>query len=177
MDAEGLFQRVVEELESRVSEPLDEYDLMRASGLLRLLLLDGHRLIDHVGIGSRLTFELFPPVGVYITPGSDTGIFERAGIYRLEPVPGSRVHQLSLEQFLARTALNTSVGDFTVRQVIRCAAIALGGVHFGKSQDPEEQQLADLSRRMSARDAGLLGGTLAEVGRVTVAALRQARRS
>lgn len=133
MNACELFKHVYEDLEE-IDSQASEYGMLRASTLLRQLLLDGAPLIHIVNENLKLPI-LFPVCGVeYVKT-----IFELNpdnyqaldSIHESTRVSGDGPKLLSLSDFLSTQVLIINGSIQTIEIVIKHAAIILGGVHFG----------------------------------------------
>ena len=123
-DAEALFLGTVIDLDRTVLER-DWYGLLRASGSLRQLLLDGllHRANKRHGVPFVFRTNEFTSV-----PGGDPV----AHWTNLDPSEWATavLESLDLDGFLAAKCLVFQGGVATVKDIIRACANAKGGVHF-----------------------------------------------
>lgn len=171
MDVEALFARVVDELEQRLAKADDEYQILRASGLLRFLLLDQRPLLVTIAQsrGVPLQFAIRAR-GVTMRPIEAPGPTLMG--FSVAPWPGVRTEVVTLSDFLTRETVVTVGASFTVRAVIKVAAIAFGGVHYMDPHNPDERALVDLVRSFGTDDLDVLGGVLSDVGAVALATAR-----
>jgi hypothetical protein len=138
-EAGHLFLSTVIDLDQRVVAG-DRYSLIRASGLLRQLLLDETPLAHVVNREYRtplefqtMEFSQAPPV-------------EPEAHWRLldpEPFPGAQTQNCSLKEFLAAPCLTWRGSCASVTDLIRACANAKGGVHLGRAKIADEQLLLD----------------------------------
>lgn len=126
MDAEAFLGRALQDLEETVyAEPVDEYRMVRASGLLRLLIADNPSLLDKVKGARGATFRVHRPdfnisVGRTgdIAQGMGTGMLVGRWVAARD---GHASRELSRADFLAHVVASSSwTGELTVKTVIRC---------------------------------------------------------
>lgn len=162
-DRDFLFLKTLEELHSRVDEGSGTYDLIQASGLIRKLLLDDSTLVHQVNRSRQLRIEyryveLRVPENVPLT-----NISIGFGFDGIEGMPNGAMfghHVCGKEsQLLAAKVLYFAGETITVREIVRHAAYALGGVHPGKPTERSaaieraaEQQAAILEDARSSLD-------------------------
>lgn len=137
-DAEALFIRTVGDLSS-ASQSHDWYTLLKSSASLRLLLLDGllhkanqrHTMILQFRVAAP---EPPPPVE-----------FDRLW-HAVSPqgLPTQNVASISLDKFLKHRVFESKTGAITIKDVIRAAANADGGVHFDAPRQPQEELMLAL---------------------------------
>ena len=174
MDADRLFSYVVRDLADRAGTD-DEYELLRASGLLRLLLADQVSLLDSVRHGRKVWFDVNDPYIDRITLGvtGDAGAAVLGdGMFTaavLVPDVSVRTRVITLPAFLATTAADSSwTGEISVKLILRVTTVAFGGVHFAEPVDSEDAVLAKVLR-YAAGDT--LAGILRQVVAVTAVAM------
>jgi len=134
-EAQELFLSTVIDLDQRLVAG-DRYSLVRASGLLRQLLLDEMPLVHVVNREYRvalafrtLDFSQPPPV----EPEAHWRVLDP------EPFPGAQTQTCSLKQFLAAPCLTWRGSCASVTDLIRACANAKGGVHLGRTKVADEQ--------------------------------------
>jgi hypothetical protein len=118
----------------------DRYNIIRASGLLRQLLMDGTPLVHVVNRRHRLqivfrTIDFAKPVPV--EPEADWRALDPS------PFPGAQTMDCTLSQFLAAPCLKWNGAQASVHDLISVCANAMGGVHLGKAKTSIEQVLLD----------------------------------
>ncbi|MCM2341365.1 hypothetical protein [Rhodoferax sp.] len=130
--AEALFIRTMGDLADAATSH-DWYVLLKSSADLRLLLLDG--LLHKANERHRLKVE-FRVVGSGEPPPMD---FDKLW-NNIAPhdVPEELLKNVNLEQFLKLQVFESKNRTITVKDVIRAAANADGGVHFGNPERAEE---------------------------------------
>ncbi len=79
---------------------------------------------------------------------------------------------LGPENFFKEPVLFWQGDWFTVKQIVRCAAHVLGGVHAGTPEDEQEEKLLAADRALLINDTGQVAASMNSIGTVTVAGLR-----
>lgn len=145
---DDLFLRVLDDLRVKTTPPYDEYELLRAAGLLRLLLIDGNRLVAVVNRDRRLKhrFLVRRPIGVTATTNQWLAI---GPVLARDPrYPTQPTEFVNLDQLLKREAMQVSKdGDhwrFTVHDIIGFACHVLGGVHYGAPEGDADHRLMEV---------------------------------
>ena len=174
MDAETFLRRALQDLEESASaEPIDEYRMVRASGLLRLMLCDNPSLLDSVKAkwARRTKFRVHSPEFT-ISVGSNKDISQGlvSGMFmgRWVAARDGHPHQdLSRGDFLQHVVATSSWTDeLTVKTLIRVGATAFGGVHFDEPKNPDERQVELVLRALDEgreADTNTLCGILREI--------------
>lgn len=170
MHADHLLAHVLRDLRARLDAADDEYQILRASGLLRLMLLDRDPLLVAVAraYDYPLEFEVSQTRLIAVEAAAGGMVAQYPG---LSPRVAGRGQTLSLQEFLAHPVINVvteSTTDFSVKTVIRAAAISFGGVHFMNPDRPEDQELARLARLFDPTSGHHIAMTLLGVGHVTM---------
>ncbi len=123
MNHNRLFEQNLHELQTLIASE-SEYDIVSSSRILRQLLLDGDALVHIVNreLRAKPTFRVRVPsasngeanwIDPFLSPGLDDEYLE-----------------LDHRHFLSHPIGNYDGRSVTIRQVIKYAAIVLGGVHF-----------------------------------------------
>jgi hypothetical protein len=170
MNSQTLFARVVEDLQQRLQHPDDEYQIIRTSGLLRLLLLDEHPLLTVACPKVKARFEICPtPLNVAKSVSAHDEPKDAVFVgVKVAPTPGRPTVHLNLPEFLHATAGSSSwTGAFSVRQVIKTGSTAFGGIHFAVPRDPEEAAIGEVLRALDDEKLELMCRLLVEIGQVT----------
>lgn len=140
-NAEALFIRTISELAS-ASNSNDWYLLLKSSGHLRLLLLDG--LLHKANENNRLKV-LFRVADPGEPPPIDFDkMWKNIASFDL---PVSLLTDLNLDQFLRLRVFESKNGEVTVKDVIRAAANADGGVHLDDPKQSEEELILSLDKK------------------------------
>lgn len=139
-EAETLFIRNVCELDLAAKSD-DWYVVLRASGVLRLLLLDGLLHKANARFHQKI---LFTTNNLKTTPPPNLSL-PKIIWQRLSPDFGKPLH-LGLDKFLAATVLSTNTTHASVRDMIQACANALGGVHFGPANNAKQEAIIELDK-------------------------------
>lgn len=146
MELEELFIHTVDDLRTKV-EAGDDYSILRATALLRQLLMDGHSLTHQVNrtYRIRLGFEVCGRSYRDIMLSTNPDFYSSLdGIHKSGLLAGS-VEPISLDQLLSEPVLVSDGQVFTVGDLIRHGANVDGGVHRGQPRNDLEQALSDLA--------------------------------
>lgn len=154
MNHARLFEELLHELQVLIGSAT-EYDLIRSSRILRQLLLDGDALLHLVNREVRAT----PTFRVRTADSMSLGIY-----WTEEHAP---YIDLNLQQFLAYPVGNSNGNEITVRQVIKYAAIILGGVHFKVDKGGEYEVVARIHESRDEFGSTPILRCLREIGAVT----------
>jgi hypothetical protein len=127
MTNEDLYRFTLIDLEQKI-EKATEYDLIRACGLLRHLILDGGSLVHIVNRPYKLKLRFIVSDQTEIPPFPHNRLW-------INPMAtdNSKTVELSLDEFLNRKVLITEGETFFVKDIITTAAHVRGGVHSGTS--------------------------------------------
>jgi hypothetical protein len=153
MQADDLLGHVLQDLEASCTEPVDEYRMIRASGLLRLLMADNPNLLDQVPWARRATFRVHsPPFDVGVTETGDIARGLNSGMFIGRWIAARDNHpsrDLSRTAFLRHVAASSSwTGELSVKTVIRVGATAFGGIHFDQPDDDQERKVEQVLRAL-----------------------------
>lgn len=143
MDADELLLHKLEDLERHIESPERvEYELISASAILRLILLDGLMTKANRGVRARVRFEVaeFDPFDRHVREinAIAPGLTVDARWMELDPAsaPAHWVRrELRLDSFLSYKVLYVHGDFFSVKDVIVHAANSAGGVHFGDANE------------------------------------------
>lgn len=146
MNDESLFIHSLNDLHKSINSE-DEYEVLRASGLIRQLFLDGGiSLFDKVNRTHRtkLLFEIAEYdslKGLIPTPDIMVSFQE------LDP-EGSPPHwirkKLKRDDFFSFIVANIEGHEYSIRDLVKFAANIMGGIHSGASSDDKEKNLEKL---------------------------------
>lgn len=165
MNHARFFEELLHELQVLIASGT-EYDLIRSSRILRQLLLDGDALLHLVNRELRAS-PVFRVKSRYEgLPSSDwinTDLF-----WSEEGAPHA---DLNLQQFLSHS-VGVSMGrQITVREVVKYAAIILGGVHFKVGKGGEYEGIAKFHDGRDREGLSPVLRSLQEIGAITRDAL------
>lgn len=136
MSQERLFEQLIHELQVLIAVP-SERNLISSSRILRQLLVDGGALLHLVNRKVRASlifrvrkFSESSPLSEWMNPELFCDDNEAPHV------------DLDLQQFLAHRVGMVNGKEITIRQVIKYAAIILGGVHFKVDSGSEYEAVA-----------------------------------
>lgn len=139
-DAEALFVRTIAEL-ARASNSNDWYLILKSSAHLRLLLLDG--LLHKANERHKVKFKF-----CVAAPG-DTPPIEADKIgWSISPydLPEDQVLDLTSDQLIKLRVYQWGDEIITIKDVIRAAANADGGVHFDSPRHSQDELVLALDK-------------------------------
>lgn len=146
MDDETLFIRTLSDIHKSINSD-DEYEVLRASALIRQLFLDGsNSLFDRVNrtYRTKLEFEIAEfdnPVKLPFKPAIWTSFTELTP--KEAPLHWVR-KKVNRDKFFALIVASVENHDYSVRELIKFAANMMGGVHSGSSADDKGKKLENL---------------------------------
>jgi hypothetical protein len=147
----------------------DRYSVLRASGLLRQLLMDGNPLVHVVSRKYRVqivfrTLDFHEPVPV--EPEAHWRVLDPS------PFPGAKTTDCTLSQFLAAPCLKWTGALASVHDLISVCANAMGGVHLGKAKTSAEQVLLDWDEAVTVLGEQPSVTTIAGICRIVLRAMK-----
>lgn len=142
MDANTLFVKTLEDIESRLLET-DPYEILLIAGLLRKLFLDDHPLIDQVNRVHHLKieFEVTAPINKPDDGDVNSLWSVQDGLDPETAVPGKKRLRLSRDQFFQTIVAMIYGRSYTVRDVVQFEANVAGAVHAGAPKTEKEKAL------------------------------------
>lgn len=164
-DLERFFLETVIDVDSKVVHG-KRYDLIRAAGALRQLLLDDLLHKVNRAYRKKISFEVLdfrsaPP----LRPDIHWRIVDPFHF------PGVATVNVALDQFLAIEVLRSGGNAASVRDVIKACANAKGGVHYGPASNPQEELLLDWDERFRSSNIETSVDTLRGLCRVSLSAI------
>lgn len=181
MTPDEMFDEVLNDLEERLTLPTTHYKLLRAAGLIRLLLMDFEPLADKVVQMKNVEFVVHVPKRhALVVQSNEPQDGLSGGMYignRLQP-RGGQTRSLNRQEFLAHGVASSSwTGEITVKEVLRAVTIAFGGVHLMKPSKERDKQVAETVRLLGDGDLEDLVGHVADIGHITLSGLQRAVRT
>lgn len=173
IDRAPLFVQRLDDLICEVTNP-DRWAPIRASAILRSLLVDGSRSLVALARRSR---PGAPKPSFRVTTGQVPDASIGLVVDALDPKRSSgAVATISLDQFLATRVANLQGRSVSVKDLVLHAAYVLGGVHAGDPKSDVDQYLVKISAGLPAlADPSDLLEALRCVGRLACAALQPVR--
>lgn len=142
-EQETLLINIANELDKRL-EKNDHYNLIKASGLIRQLLLDEIPLIDVVNKNYKLKirFKTQKQNHSFQNSFEQNGVVWETviGVHFIGPKHNDPEYTSYLKraEFLKYNIIYFEGKNFTVKDIIKLCANILGGVHFGKPKKEKE---------------------------------------
>jgi hypothetical protein len=190
VDSRLLFLSKLDDLQSRLQDPGDEYNMLSAAGLLRQLLMDSRPsrpLMDVVNRVHRIKIKfrvtkhparmgfVIDDQGVAHVMPSGTMWYILDGIDP-ERFPEYPVEELDRRYFLRVATMKVKGGEVTVKDIIRHAAHSEGGVHLGKPESARMQAATGLLRvEFDGRERSAAATALKGIASVVLASMRPLR--
>ena len=169
---EQLFLKTLADLEATAANP-EWYGLIKASGLLRLLLLEGDALVHQVnrdyGLKLEFRFHALPKLGQENVLAAWTRLSKSANPNdQREPQTGN------LDDFLTAGCLGLRGRNLTVGDVIRANAHLKGGVHVGRlrQKDVGEAGVLVMDQMLNVGGAEASLAVLRDIIQVTLEGLK-----
>jgi hypothetical protein len=178
MDSSELFLATLSDLERCLSIG-DDYSMLRASALLRQLLLDKHSLVHQANHEYRLKLRFTVCGRAYRETMLRMGplyYFALNSIHRSGSL-GKLPEEVSLDVFLATPALKLAEQLVTVGNLISISANVLGGVHKGDPKTEREQAIAEFTRVASGSGPTISASQLKPIVLIALEGLQPLRRA
>ena len=160
-----LFEELLHELQKLIASQ-SEYDLIKSSKILRQLLMDGDALLHLVNRELRSS-PIFRVRTLTETPQSSNWVIPE--LYCVSD--DTPCVNLNLQQFLGYRMGMTNGSEITIRQVIKYAAIILGGVHFKVDKGGEYEGIAQFHANPNKSGITPILTSLRDIGAITRDAL------
>jgi hypothetical protein len=135
-DNEELFLNILGELKERLKKGT-AYDLIRASAILRQLMVDGSSSL-HVAINRNYKEKVRFEVKKWEPTTASKGKLQMQTVL---PSNSCETEKINLDDFLKRKCLYYNEHTYTVKNIIQIVANIKGGVHSGTPKFPAEQAL------------------------------------
>jgi len=169
---EYIFKRKYEELEHLVSSK-DDYDVLKISAILRLLLLEGLMHKANKRFKIHVSFKI--GIRTYKIPGfPDPDVWSaQDGIYP----PSSRTphifKEVKVDKFLSTPLMKLENEILTLKDIIRYEANVKGGVHVGKvNKNKPKESILESSSIFQVGNFRLSLRQLIAIGKVTLDGLK-----
>lgn len=178
MNPDKLFIRSLDDLHLSINSG-DEYEVLRAAGILRQLFLDGSAsLVDQVNRNHRLQllFQVIPPGFPHIAGFPEPDIW--SAVDSIDPRLSSKMNtatNFKRDPFLGLRLGRVHGQDYSVADIIKFAANIAGGVHAGSPKDATSQNLEKLQEVYVFSELSIPLQHLRSIGRVVLEALRPLR--
>ena len=172
---EGIFINTFLDLKERLDK-LTEYDLLRASGLIRQLIVDSNSVVEQVNrnyrikIRYRVTQRFDPPTARIRPDGKVLNAW--IGVTFIFPgTEGKSFEFLTKDEFLKYELLHYTDYNFNVLDIVRICAHKYGGVHLSKITDKRDQALHIASEGFYFNDSPNVYHCVYGIGKVCIEAL------
>jgi hypothetical protein len=178
MDAETLFIKSLDDLHFSINSS-DEYEILRAAGIIRQLFLDGAAsLVDQVNrkYQLKLVFKVIEPKQPLI-PGLPPPKMWCA-LDSIDPrrMPAARFSSdISRDSFFRLTIGSMDGTDYNIHEVAKFVANVLGGVHSGTPSDQKEKLLNELRDTYIFSNVNILLQHIQSIGRIILETLKPLR--
>lgn len=172
MNPDALFIQTLEDLH-RSLVSADEYEVLRASHLMRQLLLDGgNSLVNRVNRQRRLKLDF---LAIHVVPpgiGPSEPWFAAYSILPLG-IPGAAPVAFCWDRFQKLVVARCGGHEFTVHDIIDYAAHVAGGVHMGEPRHDSHRVLAGLQAGGGGLGLGPVAAMVRAIGRVILDGLEE----
>jgi hypothetical protein len=177
MNIAELFVRTLEDLHRSINSE-DEYEVIRSSGIIRMLFLDsGDSLVDQVNRkhGLKLEFEIIDQPFIPEQPVPE--LF--CAIDSIDPrrMP-SGVHPVKKTrgEFFGLAIGSLKGTKYSIRDTVKFVANVLGGVHAGSPNDKDKQKtLNEIGKIFIFSNKSVLLQQLRSIGRIILETLKPLR--
>ena len=121
------------------------YDIIKASGLLRQLLLDKEPLVYIINRKFKVKLE-FEVIEYRDKLPIDDGRTELHAKFLNPNFPGAKTVKTSLKEFLSINCLEYKSTTITIKEIIKYCSHVKGGIHTGKPEDDIDITLISLDK-------------------------------
>jgi hypothetical protein len=166
MHDDALFLRTIEDLSKKVNLG-DQYDWLRASALVRQLLIDGHPLVDRVNHDPRLKLAFDVPDSSGAVDEHTLVFMAGDGLLGVQPR-----RTVDRDGFLATRLICVKGRWFTVHEIVDTVAHAVGGVHKGDPRGDSQSELAALDASLLVLGGGAATTQIRGIGHITIVGLK-----
>lgn len=174
MKPEQMFLNTIEQLQILINS-YHEYEIIRASHLIRQLLLDGQKsLVERVNKSHRLKIKYrvvktsppdipgLPPLKAWCAVDS---------IVPYMAPPGSQPVSMNWEKFQKQIVAIIDGHRYSVHDIVDYVAHIAGGVHLGSPNTDRARILASLDRQIPSTNLNIIVMTLRGIGRIILTGL------
>lgn len=169
-----LFIRTIDDLHRSINSN-DEYEVLRASALIRQLFLDGDKsLVDRISRNYRhkLEFEVVEHTPPNI-PGLNFNIW--AVVDGIDP-RATPPHFLRVKKkrdgFFSMIVAIVDGHEYSVREIVKFVANVMGGVHSGSLRDEKETNLEQLKELRFFSNISIALLFIKSIGRIILESLK-----
>jgi hypothetical protein len=165
MNREELFLSVINELRSRIAAA-DEYSLIKASALVRQLVLEERPLVSvaNKSLGLKFSFRVAPfKDDDFQINRNATWLFR--DIFPRGTSPAAPIWQtVNRDDFLRAKCLAYLPDRFSVREVVKFCAHVKGGVHHGEPKDRLDVLMNEIDENSRVQGIGLAVKSIQGIG-------------
>jgi hypothetical protein len=177
-DLKIFFVNTLDELRQKCNTA-SNYNYVKASGILRQILIDENPLLDLVNkeYRKKILFEVIKP-----TPpapkqsiGPDGSVWTEIGMGMSFMSPSkdkSRNDMLTKDQFLKRRVISFGYQDISVLEIIKLNANKIGGVHIDTSQPNNIKDLNILIGNSAMNFKGGITGGAYQINEISIIVLK-----
>lgn len=176
MNKKVLLVRTIDDLHKSINSN-DEYEILRASALIRQLFLDGDKsIVDRINPKSKnkskLEFEVIEHTPPNI-PGLDFKIWAVVdGIDpRVAPQHFPRVKK-NRDEFFGMTVAIIDSHRYSIRELVKFVANVMGGVHSGSIKNEKEKSLAQIEDLYIFSNVSIALMFIKSIGRIILESLK-----
>ncbi|GAB3046895.1 hypothetical protein GCM10027214_06070 [Stenotrophomonas tumulicola] len=144
------------------------YDMIRAAGLIRQLLLDNEPLIHKVNkkYSAKIVFKV---IAAQLEQLPTANV--RAMAISPRNWAKAKTEDLRLDQFLKKTVATYGECRISVHTAILTCAHVMGGVHYGKPTSDNENATIELDKQLRNKDSTLIIEIMRDISSIVIDAL------
>lgn len=178
MNSDNLFLRSLDDLHLSINSG-DEYEVLRAAGILRQLFLDGSAsLVDKVNRNHKLQlrFRVNKPSFSCVADVPKPDVW--SAVDSIDPRRSLNLNtatDLKRDAFLRLCLGRVQGQDYLVVDIIKFTANVAGGIHAGSPKDAKEKALEKLRGLYVFSELNILLMHLRSIGRIVLEALHPLR--
>lgn len=154
---EKIFLNTIDELKERLNK-LTEYDILKSSGLIRQLLIDGNSLVNQINEEYKIKilfrvqkrFEFPEPEA--LPDGTIPKVIYGMN-FILPEEASSNVEMVNIKDFLKYILLTNGEEEFSVLDVVKICANKYGGIHIENVKNPREKSIDTLHNHFKFNDS------------------------